>query len=265
MECGLYLTFSARGLNFSNSDTLEVQFKFDLPEGSIVHDSWLWIEDEIIRGEIMDKWTAQSIYEDIVKRRRDPSILYKIGPRSYELRIFPMAGEETRKVKITYLVPTQWNTNEVIASLPTNLLRTSKYNLENFYFLTWLDEFWKNPKIIEFSDLTFKSEYDSLFGNYLRLDIPQESIYSNLHFSVDAPFNNGVFLNHYKTEDGGYYQAAILPSQALDLSSAYKVVILFDYDASKSEVTKNEILSTTKSLLHANFAATDSFNLIFSQ
>src|SRR4030067_84503 len=87
MECGLYLTFSARGLNMTNQDTLEVEFYFDLPKEAIVHDSWLWIGDEIIRAAIMDKWTAASIYEDIVKRRRDPSILYKRGNGQYELRI----------------------------------------------------------------------------------------------------------------------------------------------------------------------------------
>ena len=48
MEFGLYLTFSARGLGFSNSDTLEVQFYFDLPKDAIVHDSWLWIGKDII-------------------------------------------------------------------------------------------------------------------------------------------------------------------------------------------------------------------------
>ena len=49
MEYGVYLTFSAKGLGFSTADTLEVQFFFDLPEGSIVNDSWLWIGDDIIQ------------------------------------------------------------------------------------------------------------------------------------------------------------------------------------------------------------------------
>ena len=115
MEIGLYLTFSARGWNHSPNDSLEVEFYFDLPENSIVSDSWLWIDDEIIRGEIMDKWTASQIYENIVRRRRDPSILYKRYGDSYELRIYPMLASESRKVKITYLVPTQWSATNVVA------------------------------------------------------------------------------------------------------------------------------------------------------
>ncbi len=265
MEYGLYLTFSARGLGFSNTDTLEVRFRFDLPKDAIMHDSWLWIENEIIRAEIMDKWTAESIYEEIVKRRRDPSILYKLGQGYYELRIFPMAGEETRKVKLTYLVPTQWDAKAVTAALPTGLLRTSRYPLEKFYFLTWLHDSWKNPRIIEFPDITFKSQSDTIFGNYLRADLPQESIQSNLHFALDTPLNNGIYLSKFEKEEEGYYQLALLPSKALDLSSTYKAAILFDYDATKSEVSKNEIISTVKSLLHSNFTAVDSFNLFFSQ
>ena len=77
METDLYLTFSARGSFFGSSDTLEVVFFFELPANAIVTDSWLWIGQDTIKAKIMDQWTASSIYESIVKRRRDPSILRK--------------------------------------------------------------------------------------------------------------------------------------------------------------------------------------------
>ena len=71
----------ARGVLFcSAQDTLEVEYFFSLPDGAVVTDSWLWVEDVIIRADIQDAWTAQETYENIVRRRRDPSILYKRGP-----------------------------------------------------------------------------------------------------------------------------------------------------------------------------------------
>jgi Ca-activated chloride channel family protein len=76
MEYGLYLTFSARGLSFTARDSVEVRFFFDLPAEAIVHDLWLWVGDEIVRAKIYDRWTASSIYENIVRRRRDPAILF---------------------------------------------------------------------------------------------------------------------------------------------------------------------------------------------
>lgn len=265
MEYGIYLTFSARGLGFSNSDTLEVQFYFDLPANSIVHDSWLWIDDEIIRAEIMDQWTAAGIYEDIVNRRKDPSILFKRGQGNYELRIYPMPGNETRKVKITYLCPTQWNSTNVISSLPTNLLNVSKNPLSSFHILTWPYENWHNPKVVEFPQIEFVSHSDSLFGNYFEAILPSEAIQSNVNFSVDAPFSNGVYVNKFSNNDGGIYQMAFLPSKALDISTSYKAAILIDYDVLKSSYSKEDLINGLKSALLNNLSDKDSFNIIFSK
>ena len=265
MEIGLYLTFSARGTYFDANDSLEVTFFFDLPQDAIVHDSWLWVGDDIIRGLIMDKWTAASIYEDIVKRRRDPSILYKRGQGRYELRIFPMAGNETRKVKLTYLVPTHWTTNSVTTPLPTELLRTSRYQLSEFYLLTWINGEWKNPGILEFPEIEFISQYREKFGNYYRADLPTDAIQTGVHFAVDSPLKDGVYMNRFGDGNEGLYQLTILPSQALDVSVSHKVALLFDYDVSKSNISETVILNNVKSMLHANFAPKDSFNLIFSQ
>ena len=265
MEIGLYLTFSARDWYYDNTDSLEVQFYFDLPEKSVVHDSWLWVGEDIIRGEIMDQWTASAIYEDIVKRRQDPSILFKRYGNQYELKIFPMLASETRKVKITYLVPAQWNSNNILASLPTELLQYSKNPVSPFYLLTWLDTEWKNPKILEFPEIKFQSFSDSVFGEYQRADIPSDAVQSSVHLSLDSPLENGVYLNNFKFGEEGIYQLAFLPSKALNISTSSKVAILFDYDASNCDISTNDVLNTVKSYLQSNLSEKDSINLIFSQ
>ncbi len=265
MEYGLYLTFSARSLGFTNSDTLEVQFYFELPNEAIVHDSWLWVGDDIIRGEILDKWTAASIYDTIVNRRQDPSILFKRDSERYELRIFPMAGDESRKVKITYLVPTQWNSDFVMASLPTNLLAASKFDVSTLNIITWLDENWQNPAIVEFPNINFQSLSDTLLGNYYSANIHSESLDGGLNFSLKSPLINGIYLNNYNNGDENLYQLVFLPSDALNIEAQHKVAVLFDYNSSNSEITKENILNTVKTQLHATLAPTDSFNLIFSQ
>jgi len=265
MEYELYLTFSAKNLGFSNSDSLEVELQFTLPEDAIVHDSWLWIGDTIVRGTIMDKWTAELIYEQIVKRRRDPSILYKLGGGQYDLRIFPMSGNELRKAKISYLVPTQWNAERVYAPLPTNLLRTSAYP-STIHLVTWPDEQWKHPTVLEFPNIVFQGLDDTMFGTHLQADIPAAAIQDNVHFAVDAPLNNGIYVSKFHNGTEGFYQLALLPSRALNLPVPLKVAILIDYDASKSTgISKGGILQNLQSLLHTSLTHRDSFNLIFSQ
>jgi Ca-activated chloride channel family protein len=264
MEIGLYLTFSARGWYAGSNDSLEVVFNFQLPENSIVYDSWLWIEKEIIRADIMDQWTASTIYETIVNRRRDPSILFKRSQTDYELRIYPLIASSTRRVKISYLVTAQWNSNETVAPIPTDLLLASKFPVSPIYLQTVLDEKWKNPYIIEFPDIHFVSGSDTVYGEYLRAEIPTDKIQGSINFALDSPLQDGVYLNRYQQGDEGIYQLAFLPSEALSIASSYKAAILIDYDASNSDVTTTEILNSLKSYLLANKSDKDSFNLIFS-
>lgn len=106
IEYSIYMNLSAKNLSFAQSDSLEIVFDFDLPKEAIVTESWLWLNPTtIIKGKLLDVWTASTIYENIVKRRTDPSILKKLGDTYYQLRVFPMNGNSFRKVKITYLMP----------------------------------------------------------------------------------------------------------------------------------------------------------------
>lgn len=264
MEVGLYLTFSARGLNFSNQDTLEVQFFFELPGEATVNDLWLWVGEDIMRAQIMDRWTASSIYEDIVDRCRDPAILFKRDRRQYELRIFPMAGKETRKIKLTYLLPIQWLSESVTASLPANLLRTSRYPISESLLLFWPKSEWQNPRFLEFPDISFQFIENPEQGNYYQAAIPHEALSAGLNLALDTPMHEGVYISRYDQQGEGFYQLAFLPSRALELQVARKVVFLFDYEAHKSTVSADHVLNTFKSVLRQQFTASDSFNLIFS-
>ena len=117
-ELGIYLEFSARSNEylFRPWANLEVNYFFTLPEKALVTDSWLWVEEDIIRAQIMDRWTATTIYEGIVNRRRDPSLLVKESATEYHLQIYPLPNGSSRKVKITLLVPNEWTETDVFSS-----------------------------------------------------------------------------------------------------------------------------------------------------
>jgi len=265
MEYGLYLTFSSRGTNWTNQqDTLEVTLKFDLPENAIIYDSWLWIGDNIIKAKIMDKWTASTIYENIVKRRRDPSILMKQSATQYELRVFPMAGNQTRKVKITYLMPTTWNKSNVVSAIPTAILNTSLNKPANFPILTWTDAPWMNPQMINDPEINFVAKSDATFGDYHQAMIPSSKYNNNVSIGFKTPLENGIYLSGYQQGNEGIYQLAIYPDQFIDANVCKKAVLLIDYDASNTNVTAKELLTIVKNELLMNLSSKDSFNLVFS-
>ena len=265
MQMELYLTFSAKGLGFYNTDTLEVQYYFDLPENAIVTDSWLWMDQDTIKAKIMDQWTASSIYENIVKRRRDPSILFKRSATQYELRIFPMAGDKSRKVKISYLVPSQWNAYIVTVPLPTNLLTVSLNQLSKLDLNVELSQNWNNPQILEYPDILFQSVNDSISGIFYKAVIPGTAFQNNLTFGISSPLRNGIFISKFGEGTEGIYQMAFLPSKVLNISEPTKTSVLIDYDPSKTTTTKTELLANLKSVVMSNFSSKDSFNLIFSK
>lgn len=265
MEYGLYLTFSSRGTSWTNvKDTLEVTLRFDLPANAIVHDSWLWIGKDIVKAKLLDKWSASAIYENIVKRRRDPSILSKQSATQYELRVFPMAGNETRKVKITYLMPTTWNKSNVIANIPTAIINTSRYLPAKFPISTWADIEWVNPQIVNDAEIAFTAKSDTTLGEYLEAIIPSSKYTNSVNIGFNSPVQNGLYFSKYQQGNEGIYQFALFPNTFLDSTFSKKAAVLVDYDASNTNSTANEILNVLKSEMLLNLSSKDSFNLFFS-
>ncbi len=264
MEMGLYITLSGRSANLNAQTQYEIFSFFDLPEEAIIHDLWLWVGEDIMRATILDKWTASAIYEDIVDRRRDPAILFKRSSTRYELRIYPMLGDQSRKIKLTYLVPVSWYNERVSASLPIHLVRDSGYHPETFHVLFWGGEQWENPKIDELPDVQFEKLTDPEFGLYQRCDLMDEGIETAANISATSPMQDGVFLSRFSSGEDDYYQMALLPSELLDININKKVAFLFDYDPNKTTYNKSTVLNTVKNNLLNNFSAKDSFNLIFS-
>ncbi len=264
LEYGLYLTFSARGTTYKATDSLEVTLKFDLPAGAFVHDSWLWIYNDIVRAAIMDRWTASSIYEGIVNRRQDPSVLFKTSATQYELRVFPMRGDERRKVKITYLMPADWNAEVVSAELPISILKTSKNQVVNFQVLTWLETDWENPVIVNRPDLIFSEKTDSLFGNYRMVNLLTVDQQTGMRFAFDSPLKKGDYVRLHADGQSGFYQLVMLPARQFDLNTQRKVLLLLDHDAGNGTITAAMLLQALRTNLKNVLTEQDSFNIMVS-
>ncbi len=265
LEYELYLTFSAKNLGFTAEDTVEVNYYFSLPKGSIVHDSWLWADDSIVHAKIMDRWTAYQIYEGIVKRRRDPSVLYKDWQDNYQLRIFPMLGDGQRKVKITYLIPANWSASSVSAQLPVDILEPSLEAVKNIKVTAYSNDEWKDPRILGHPELSFKTEKNKRTQQTSEIIIDNSYFADNLHISYDSPVKNGIYLSRYKSDEDGLYQMVFFPSTVFGLQDQRKVLIMFDFEEGNSYYTDgNEVFSNLKSALLNYLGEGDYFNIMIS-
>ncbi|MBS1536488.1 MAG: hypothetical protein JST20_01915 [Bacteroidetes bacterium] len=264
-EYGLYLTFSSKGTTLiQSSDTLEIQYFFDLNPNSIMIDSWLWVDDTIVKALLIDKGQARQIYEGIVNRRKDPSILYKNSQTRYEYRIFPLAGSSSRRVKITWLQPANWSTKTVSAQLPTNMMLDSKTLLSKLRVIALTDSKWADPTLSA-SGYTFADVDDPFYGKGKEVYINSQNYSSLPSIQYTSPLQNGFYLQAYEdVPNEGYYQLIMLTKQAVDITTKKKTLFIVDYDVSQTSLSRKDVLAELQTAILNNYAAKDSFNILFS-
>jgi Ca-activated chloride channel family protein len=90
-------TFVNRGSRVGEAD-----FMFPLPKGAAFQDLKLEINGELVAGETMNADRARQIYEDIVRRQRDPALLEWMGYGLLRARIFPIAPGEQKRVVVRF-------------------------------------------------------------------------------------------------------------------------------------------------------------------
>ena len=80
----------------------EGDYLYPLPGEAVFSNFSLFQGDRELRGETMDATEARSIYEEIVRRRRDPALIELVGHGIIRSRIFPINPGETRKITLRY-------------------------------------------------------------------------------------------------------------------------------------------------------------------
>jgi Ca-activated chloride channel family protein len=81
---------------------LEGTYIFPLPEDAAISDFAMYVDGERLEGRILDKEEARAIYEDIVRRRRDPALLEYVGRNMFQAQVFPIPAHSERRIQIAY-------------------------------------------------------------------------------------------------------------------------------------------------------------------
>ena len=68
----------------------EGMYIFPMPEGSAITKFSMFDDEKEIVGRILDRGEARSIYESIVRQRRDPALLEYIDRNTFRARVFPI-------------------------------------------------------------------------------------------------------------------------------------------------------------------------------
>lgn len=108
-----------------NPARLEGEYLFPLPAGAAIKNFSMWIDGHETRAELLDAVKARAIYEDIVRRLRDPALLEYDGRGVFRMRVFPIEPRGRKRIKISYHEVLEKNNGAVAYRYP---LGTEKFS-----------------------------------------------------------------------------------------------------------------------------------------
>ncbi|HEV7889782.1 MAG TPA: VIT and VWA domain-containing protein [Pyrinomonadaceae bacterium] len=81
---------------------MEGTYIFPIPESASIAEFAIWDGDRRLVGEVRSREEARRIYDEIVRRQRDPGLLEYAGRDLFQASIFPIAPHSDKKLELTY-------------------------------------------------------------------------------------------------------------------------------------------------------------------
>lgn len=104
---------------------LEGVFRFPLPAEASIAGFGMWIGDELVEADVVERERARQIYEDILRRKKDPGLLEWAGGNVFQARVFPIEPHAEKRVRLVYteVLPLEGATWRYRYALRSELLR----------------------------------------------------------------------------------------------------------------------------------------------
>jgi len=80
----------------------EGTYLFPLPVGAAVSNLVMWVDGRPIEAKILDAEQARAVYDEIVRRMRDPALLEYVGAGAIQASVFPIQPFSEVKLEIEY-------------------------------------------------------------------------------------------------------------------------------------------------------------------
>ncbi len=108
-----------------NAARLEGTFVFPVPKGAHLDKFKMEIDGKMVEAELLGADKARHIYEDIVRRMRDPALLEYAGRDIFKVRIFPIEPNSRKRIHLSYTELLKSDNGLLTYNLPLN---TEKYS-----------------------------------------------------------------------------------------------------------------------------------------
>jgi Ca-activated chloride channel family protein len=84
------------------NDRLEGTYVFPLPEGAHIDKFSMDVNGKPMEAELLPADKARALYEEIVRKMRDPALLEYAGRGAFKVRVYPIEPKSHKRIRISY-------------------------------------------------------------------------------------------------------------------------------------------------------------------
>ena len=261
----LYLTFSVQE-GLPESRKYQLSWDFTLPYEVQVTGVWIEVDGEDIKADVVGKneviWGP--IEKDSTKFKH--LILNEYFTERFSLNLYPISPTQPRRIKMSYLMPSNWHQDRVYTALPMRLLQSSTRPLESVVLNVFQGEEWGIPKVDGASPAELIPAGEPALLKHWKIALGANVLAKQIaKLETEAPTEAGVFFD---TVGDSMYQLVVVPSPAFDLperQAARNLMVILEYNPPKlEEVSQSYLLEMLKDKMKTYAQEQDSFNLIIA-
>ena len=243
---------------------MEGTYIFPLPEEAAISEFSMWVDGEKLEGQILDKDQARRIYEDIVRRRKDPALLEYVGRNAFQARIFPIPPNGERRVELEYSQVLSMEGGLVKYVYPLDTERFSARPLEEVAISVELHSNEPIKAIYSSSHqvaVDRRGEYNATVG-YEEYDVLPDRDFE-LYYTISAEDFGLNLLSYRQPDEDGFFLLLVAPKVEVDKREVVAKDVILVLDTSGS--MRGEKLAQAKGALEFvldNLNDEDRFNVI---
>lgn len=214
---------------------LEGYYLFPMPKNAVIKKFSMFVNGKELEAELLDAKKARRIYEDIVRRQRDPALLEYTGSGVFKARIFPIEPHSEKRVKIWYDEILRKDNHTVEYMYPLN---TEKFSAKPLKDVSIDVEVKSKEKIKNIYCPTHKTEIIRKGDYRAKVGYEEQNIKPNidfkLYFSTDNSKLGFSLLSYQKGKDDGFFFLSVTPGYETKKSDIVAKDITFVLDVSGS-------------------------------
>jgi len=217
---------------------IEGTYVFPLPEDAAVSEFTLWMNNEPVQAEILDKEKAREIYENIVRQMRDPALLEYVDRGAVQASVFPIEPGEERRIELEYSQALAADQGLIRYSYPLNTEKFSTLPLEEVSIS--IDVSSEQPVRAVYSpthSIAIDRQDDHAFRvGYEAYNVTPDKDF-DLYYSVsmdDIGVNLLTYRDLYQTNEDGFFLLMAAPGFDIDPEQRLPQDVFFVLDQSGS-------------------------------